>query len=78
MAGAGVRRISAGGALARAAWAGFMGAATEIARDGTFTGLAGAASSADIEAAFAAGDQGSTDQRRSLPHADGRLRPPLP
>jgi methylisocitrate lyase len=35
----GVRRISVGGALARTAWAGFMSAAGEIARDGTFRGL---------------------------------------
>lgn len=52
MADAGVRRISVGGALARTAWAGFMRAATEIARDGTFTRLGDAAASADIEAAF--------------------------
>jgi methylisocitrate lyase len=52
LAAAGVRRISIGGALARTAWAGFMRAATEIRDDGTFGGLAGAASSADIEAAF--------------------------
>ena len=57
MAEAGVRRISVGGALARTAWAGFMQAATEIARDGTFGGLAGAASSADIEAAFHEAEQ---------------------
>src|SRR5207244_10056437 len=36
---AGVRRISVGGALARAAWAGFLQAAKEIAQHGTFTGL---------------------------------------
>jgi 2-methylisocitrate lyase-like PEP mutase family enzyme len=35
----GVRRISVGGALARAAWTGFLIAAKEIAADGTFTGL---------------------------------------
>ena len=35
----GVRRISLGGALARAAWAGFLGAAREIAERGTFTAL---------------------------------------
>ncbi len=35
----GVRRISVGGALARAAWGGFLTAAEEIARAGTFTGL---------------------------------------
>lgn len=33
----GVRRISVGGTLARAAWAGFLGAAREIADDGTFS-----------------------------------------
>ena len=36
----GVRRISVGGALARAAWAGFLEAASEIAERGTFTALA--------------------------------------
>jgi methylisocitrate lyase len=35
----GVRRISVGGALARAAWGGFMRAANEIANKGTFDGL---------------------------------------
>jgi len=33
----GVRRISVGGTLARAAWAGFLQAAQEIADEGTFT-----------------------------------------
>ena len=33
----GVRRISVGGTLARAAWGGFLDAAKEIADDGTFT-----------------------------------------
>jgi 2-methylisocitrate lyase-like PEP mutase family enzyme len=42
LAGLGVRRISVGGALARAAWTGFVQAATEIAEQGTFTRLAGA------------------------------------
>ena len=36
----GVRRISVGGALARAAWGGFLAAANDIARAGTFAGLA--------------------------------------
>ncbi|MFL5675514.1 MAG: isocitrate lyase/phosphoenolpyruvate mutase family protein [Chloroflexota bacterium] len=40
LAALGVRRISVGGALARAAWTGFIAAATEIAEHGTFTGLA--------------------------------------
>ncbi len=35
----GVRRISVGGALARAAWTGFLQAAKEIATKGTFTEL---------------------------------------
>ena len=35
----GVRRISVGGALARAAWTGFLQAAKEIAEHGTFSGL---------------------------------------
>jgi 2-methylisocitrate lyase-like PEP mutase family enzyme len=36
----GVRRISVGGALARAAWTGFVAAAREIAATGTFSTLA--------------------------------------
>ena len=52
MARIGVRRISVGGALARAAWKGFMTAAREIAEKGTFTALAGAASGAEINALF--------------------------
>ena len=39
LADIGVRRISVGGALARAAWTGFLGAAKEIAGQGTFTAL---------------------------------------
>jgi len=39
LADIGVRRISVGSALARAAWAGFLQSATEIAERGTFTGL---------------------------------------
>ncbi|GAA1879139.1 isocitrate lyase/phosphoenolpyruvate mutase family protein [Paeniglutamicibacter psychrophenolicus] len=37
----GVRRISVGGTLARTAWAGFLGAAREIAGEGTFTRFEG-------------------------------------
>jgi methylisocitrate lyase len=50
----GVRRISVGGALARAAWGGFLQAATEIAQHGTFTGLARAVPFADINGRFGA------------------------
>jgi 2-methylisocitrate lyase-like PEP mutase family enzyme len=48
----GVRRISVGGALARAAWGGFMAAAREIAEHGSFAALTRAASYADMEAAM--------------------------
>jgi 2-methylisocitrate lyase-like PEP mutase family enzyme len=44
----GVRRISVGGALARAAWTAFLQAAKEIAEQGTFTGLSRALPFADI------------------------------
>ena len=49
---AGVRRISVGGALARAAWAGFLLAAREIAQHGTFTELSHAIPFAEIDKAF--------------------------
>ena len=39
MAALGVRRISVGGALARAAWGGFLDAAREIAEHGVFSSL---------------------------------------
>lgn len=53
LAGMGVRRISVGGALARAAWTGFLQAANEIAGQGTFTGLARAMPFGEIEGSFA-------------------------
>jgi methylisocitrate lyase len=49
---AGVRRISVGGALARAAWNGFLAAAREIAERGTFASLAGTVSGAEINKLF--------------------------
>jgi 2-methylisocitrate lyase-like PEP mutase family enzyme len=49
----GVRRISVGGALARAAWTGFLDAAQEIAASGTFTALARAVPFATINGRFA-------------------------
>jgi methylisocitrate lyase len=55
LAQAGVRRISVGGALARAAWGGFLQAAREIAEKGTFGGLARAVPFAEINGAFASG-----------------------
>jgi 2-methylisocitrate lyase-like PEP mutase family enzyme len=41
IAALGVRRISVGGALALAAWAGFVRAARMLKSDGSFAGLAG-------------------------------------
>ena len=52
LAALGVRRISVGGALARAAWAGFLAAAREIAEQGAFSRLAGAVPFIDINRAF--------------------------
>jgi 2-methylisocitrate lyase-like PEP mutase family enzyme len=52
LADLGVRRISVGGALARAAWGGFMRAAQEIAQQGSFTALAEAASGATLDRFF--------------------------
>jgi 2-methylisocitrate lyase-like PEP mutase family enzyme len=47
-----VRRVSVGGALARAAWGGFMRAATLIATEGKFDGFADAASGQELNALF--------------------------
>jgi 2-methylisocitrate lyase-like PEP mutase family enzyme len=49
----GVRRISVGSALARVAWGAFMRAARSIVETGTFDGLAGGASFAELNALFA-------------------------
>jgi 2-methylisocitrate lyase-like PEP mutase family enzyme len=49
----GVRRVSVGGALARAAWGGFVRAATELATHGRFDGFAGAAPHAQLQGLFA-------------------------
>ena len=48
----GVRRISVGGALARAAWTGFLAAAREMAAHGTFAALAAAVPSSEINPRF--------------------------
>jgi 2-methylisocitrate lyase-like PEP mutase family enzyme len=44
----GVRRVSVGSALARAAWGAFLHAAEQIVRDGSFAGLEHAASFAEL------------------------------
>jgi 2-methylisocitrate lyase-like PEP mutase family enzyme len=50
----GVRRISVGGALARAAWSGALAAAREMLDQGTFTALSSAVPSSAIDAHFPA------------------------
>ena len=52
IAGLGVRRISVGGALARAAWAGFLQAAKEIAERGSFSSLTHTIPFAEINGRF--------------------------
>jgi 2-methylisocitrate lyase-like PEP mutase family enzyme len=48
LAALGVRRISVGGALARSAWGGFMRAAKEIGKAGSFKGFEEAASGVEL------------------------------
>ncbi|MBV8063116.1 MAG: isocitrate lyase/phosphoenolpyruvate mutase family protein, partial [Nevskia sp.] len=52
LAALGVRRVSVGGALARAAWGGFMRAAQEIAQQGSFTALKDVASGTALDQFF--------------------------
>lgn len=49
----GVRRVSLGGALARAAWGGFLRAASLLRDEGRFDGFAGAVPGADLNGYFA-------------------------
>lgn len=48
----GVRRISLGSALARAAWGGFLRAATRLAENGDFSGFDGSAGYANLNQIF--------------------------
>ncbi|MGE3703451.1 MAG: oxaloacetate decarboxylase [Hyphomicrobiaceae bacterium] len=52
IAALGVRRVSVGGALARAAWGGFMRAARMLAEEGKFDGFADAASGKELNSLF--------------------------
>ena len=52
LADLGVRRVSVGGALARAAWGGFMQAARVLAEQGRFDGFADALPGAELNALF--------------------------
>lgn len=55
IAGLGVRRISVGGALALAAWTGFIRAATTLRSEGSFAGLADLVPYPDINNLFSDG-----------------------
>lgn len=52
LAALGVRRVSVGGALARAAWGGFMRAARQLAEQGRFDAFADAASGNELNSLF--------------------------
>ncbi len=52
LAALGVRRISVGGALARAAWGGFLHAARTIAQHGRFDGFNGSPTGTELNARF--------------------------
>lgn len=56
IAALGVRRVSVGGGLARAAWGGFLHAARTIAHDGRFDGFDSSVSGAELNAFFEKGN----------------------
>ena len=64
IASLGVRRISVGGALALAAWTGFMRAAQTLKSEGSFGGLAGLVPYAEINGLFATDRLGHQAQER--------------
>lgn len=64
VAALGIRRISVGGALARAAWGGFIRAARLMAEEGRFDGFAEAAAGKDLNAFFAADSVVRRQQRQ--------------
>jgi 2-methylisocitrate lyase-like PEP mutase family enzyme len=60
LASMGVRRISVGGSLSRAAMHAFVKTATEIARDGKFDGFAGLISNAELNKFFSQDHESQT------------------
>ena len=67
VAALGVRRISVGGALARAAWGGFLRAARTLAEQGRFDGLTDAASGQQLNAIFGTPAAAPPDPPRPAP-----------
>ena len=74
IAALGVRRISVGGALALAAWTGFMRAAQTLKSEGSFAGLANLVPYAEINGLFAADLPGHQAQK-GLRRRSARMRP---
>jgi 2-methylisocitrate lyase-like PEP mutase family enzyme len=72
LADLGVRRVSVGGALARAAWAGFMQAARGIAEQGRSDGFASALPGAELNELFS-----GTANLRHYPCKSGSDSPEL-
>jgi 2-methylisocitrate lyase-like PEP mutase family enzyme len=64
LADLGVRRVSVGGALALAAWTGFMGAAHALKSEGSFAGFAGLVPYPELNGLFAAPRGGDAAQPR--------------
>jgi 2-methylisocitrate lyase-like PEP mutase family enzyme len=64
IAALGVRRISVGGALALAAWTGFMRAAQTLKSEGSFAGLASLVPYAEVNGLFATDQHGQQAQGR--------------
>src|SRR6185295_15275204 len=64
IAALGVRRISVGGALALAAWTGFMRAAQALKSEGSFAGLASLVPYVEINGLFATNLPGHQAQER--------------
>ena len=69
VAALGVRRISVGGALALAAWTGFMRAAERLKAEGSFVGLASLVPYAEINRLFATSQSSSPGERQHEPIA---------
>jgi len=56
IAALGIRRVSVGGALARAAWGGFMQAARSLKDQQSFSGFGGAPAHAELDGLFTPAD----------------------
>jgi hypothetical protein len=74
----GVRRISVGGALALAAWTGFVHAAQQLRSKGSFAGFASLVPYADLNGLFASRSNGQQAQRGNGPRIESSIEPELP